>query len=495
MMSANHPWRLLVTDDRVDLADDPRVLESSAYNKDLAPTPVAQRTWSEFHFAALWAGMACNIPTYMMASGLIASGMNWWQALLTVLLGNTIVLIPILLNSHPGTKYGIPFPVLVRASYGIRGSNLPALMRAVVACGWFGINAWIGGQAVFTLIKVVVPGWHDMLGPAFEGHTPTEWISFLIFWILNMVVIYRGMEFLKKFESFAAPFVFSMAAALVIFLMNEAKGFGTLMTDPGKFLSVETFLPIFIPSVTAMIGSWSSLSLNMPDFTRFSRSQRDQVVGQIAALPASMTAFAGAGVLSTAAAMVLYPEMKVTQLWDPIILVGQFSLPLVVAVAMFTIMLATLSVNVTANLVSPANDLSNMFPRFISFRTGALITGVLSIFMQPWKLIADPQAYIFSWLLGYSGGLGAIAGVMVVDYWVVRKKQLNLPDLYINDGEYWYQNGWNWRAVVATLTGCFFAWIGILVPAFHILYDYSWFVGAGAAALSYFLLMRKSGVN
>jgi NCS1 family nucleobase:cation symporter-1 len=482
-------------DGRVDLLDEASIAGSTAYNRDLAPIPISRRTWSATHFASLWAGMACNIPTYMIASGLIASGMNWWQALLTVLIGNMIVLVPIVLNSHPGTKYGIPFPILARASYGVRGSNLPALMRALVACGWFGINAWIGGQAVFTLLNRLIPGWTNLLGPAIAGHTPSEWLSFLAFWVLNMLVIFRGMDFLKRFESFAAPFIFSMAAGLVLFLISKAHGLGALLSEPGKYLTIASFLPIFVPSVTAMIGSWSTLSLNMPDFTRFGRSQRDQIVGQVAALPASMTAFAGAGVVATSASLILYPNMKVTELWDPVILVGQFTEPAIVVIAMFTIILATLSVNVTANLVSPANDLANMLPRWISFRQGALITGVVGLLIQPWRLIADPNAYIFSWLLGYAGGLGAIAGVMIVDYWIIRKNELNLPALYLTEGDYWYQNGWNWRAVCATLVGCLFAWVGALIPTLHILYDYSWFVGVGAAAASYYGLMKQAEVG
>lgn len=482
---------VICDDGRVDIADESVIAQSPVFNKDLAPIPFARRKWTSANFAALWAGMACNIPTYMMASGLIANGMNWWQTLLTVLIGNVIVLIPIVLNSHAGAKYGIPFPVFVRASYGVRGSNLPALMRAIVACGWFGINAWIGGQALFTLIKAMIPSWPMLMGLPIAGYPPTEWVSFIVFWALNILVIFGGMEFLKKFESLAAPFVFSLAALMVGCLIWKANGLGSLIAEKGKYLTVTSFLPVFIPSLTAMIGSWSTLSLNMPDFTRFSKSQKDQLIGQAAALPLSMTAFTAMGILSTSVGMILYPNLKLTELWDPVTLVGQFSEPVVVAIAMFTIMLATLSVNVAANLVSPANDLSNIFPRWISFKKGAVITGILALLMQPWQLIADPNAYIFSWLLGYSGGLGAIAGVMIVDYWIIRKKHLDLTDLYLTRGSYWYSNGWNWKAVLATIAGCSLAWVGAIVPTLRILYDYSWFVGLFSAAVLYFILMKK----
>jgi nucleobase:cation symporter-1, NCS1 family len=479
-------------DGRVELIDESSLAGSPAYNKDLSPVPIAKRYWTGWHYAALWAGMACNIPTYMTASALVASGMNWWQALITVATGNLIVLIPIMLNSHPGTKYGIPFPVLVRASYGIRGSNLPALMRALVACGWFGINAWLGGQALFTLINTILPTWKTMLGPPLAGYTPAEWLSFLVFWALNVFVIYRGMEFLKKFETLAAPFVFTLTAALAIWMVSQAHGLGSLIAEKGNYPTLASFLPIFVPSVTAMIGSWSTLSLNMPDFTRFSRSQKDQILGQVTALPLALTAFTGMGVVITSAGAVIFPQLKLTELWNPVTLVGHFEEPLLVAAAMFTIMLATLSVNVAANLVSPANDLSNCFPKWISFKSGALITGIIGLLIQPWRLLEDPHAYVFTFLQGYAGGLASIAGVMIVDYWITRARRLNLTHLYLLHGDYWYIHGWNWRAVVATLAGCCLSWVGLILPCLRILYDYSWFLGLACSGIIYWILARSS---
>jgi NCS1 family nucleobase:cation symporter-1 len=476
-------------DGRVELRSDEVIRSSPLYNDDLAPVPVSRRNWTTYNYAALWISMAHCIPTYMMSSGLISAGMNWWQALLTILLGNTIVLIPILLNSHPGTKYGIPFPVLARASYGTLGSNLPALMRAVVACGWFGIQAWIGGQALNTLITAVMPRWPSLFGPAVGGHAPTEWISFLIFWALNIVIIYRGMDLLRKVENWAAPFVLVMTTLLLGWAINRAHGLGYLLLEKGKYESWSEFHKIFFPSLTAMIGFWATLSLNMPDFTRFGRSQREQAVGQSVALPTTMTIFAAMGVIITSAAVVIYPNMKMNELWDPVKLVAQFREPWVIAISMFTVVVATISVNIAANVVSPANDFANAFPRWISFRTGGLITGILGIVMQPWRLLADPSGYIFNWLLGYSGGLGAIAGVMIVDYWVIRRKELNLRDLYLPRGDYSYARGWNWRAVIATLAGCTLAWIGLVAPALRPLYDYAWFVGFGVSAVTHWVLM------
>ncbi|MCU1268519.1 MAG: Cytosine/purine/uracil/thiamine/allantoin permease family protein [Acidobacteria bacterium] len=478
-------------DGRVELKPEAaqEISASPLYNEDLAPVPVARRNWTTYNYAALWISMAHCIPTYMLSSGLIRLGMNWWQALITILLGNTIVLIPILLNSHPGTKYGIPFPVFARAAYGTYGSNLPALMRAIVACGWFGIQAWIGGEALNTFFGALIPGWNGLLGGPIGGHAPTEWFSFLLFWGLNIFIIFRGMDLLRKVENWAAPFVLIMTALLLGWAIWRAHGLGYLLTQEG-FHSVKEFWPVFIPSLTAMIGFWATLSLNMPDFTRFGRSQREQAIGQIAALPTTMTVFAAMGVIITSAAVVIYPHMKPEELWDPMKLVGQFHQVVVVAISMFTVVVATLAVNIAANVVSPANDFANAFPKLISFRTGGLITGLVGILMQPWRLLADPSGYIFNWLVGYSGGLGSIAGVLIADYWLVRHKRLALGDLYRKQGVYTYNGGWNWRAVVATLVGCALAWIGLVVPSLHKLYDYAWFVGFGAAAVTHLVLMK-----
>jgi len=473
-----------LADGRVELISTARVEASPLYNHDLAPVPLSRRTWSTYNYAALWISMAHCIPTYMLASGLMASGMSWKQALVTIVLGNTIVLVPILLNSHPGTKYGIPFPVFARAAYGTLGSNVPALMRALVACGWFGIQTWIGGEAVHTFLKAVVPGWPALLGPGFGGHPTTEWVSFLLFWALNVYIIYRGMDLVRQVENWAAPFVLVMTTILLWWSVRHANGLGTLLSHSGKFHSFAEFWPVFVPSLSAMIGFWATLSLNMPDFTRFGRSQREQMLGQVVALPTTMAVFAAMGVVITSATAIIFGET----IWDPVVLVGKFSSPLIVAVSMFTVVVATVAVNIAANVVSPANDFANAFPRFISFKTGGLITGLLGFVIQPWKLLADPSGYIYTWLLGYSGGLGSIAGVLIADYWFIRGRELRLEDLYLPDGVY---RGWNIRAIAATGIGCALAWGGLIVPALKPLYDFAWFVGFFAAAIAHIALAPR----
>ncbi len=479
----NHP------DGRVELADDARIVASPLYNHDLAPVRVKDRNWSTYNYAALWVSMAHCIPTYMLASGLMDKGMSWSQALWTIALGNTIVLIPILLNSHPGTRYGIPFPVFARAAYGTVGSNLPALLRALVACGWFGIQAWIGGAALNTFFASLWnlmgrPGaWQGLLG-SIGGYPTTQWISFLLFWGLNILIVYRGMDLLRRVENWAAPFVLVMTAALVYWAIQAAHGLGPILSQPGR-LSGGAFWPVFFPSLTAMVGYWATLSLNMPDFTRFGRSQREQAFGQVVALPTTMTLFAGMGVVITSATAIIYGKA----IWDPVVLVGQFKHPLVVLVSMFTIVVATLSVNIAANVVSPANDFANAFPKWISFKTGGLITGLIGIVMMPWKLLESGDRYI-GWLITLSGGMGTIAGVLIVDYWLVRNKRLQLEDLYLADGVYTYGSGWNPRAVIATLFGCALAWGGLFIPPLEPLVSYGWFVGAFGGGALYLALSR-----
>src|SRR5258707_2164091 len=350
-------------DGRVELRDYASISSSPLYNQDLAPVPVAKRNWTTYNYAALWISMAHCIPTYMLSSGLISAGMNWWQALITILLGNTIVLVPILLNSHPGAKYGITYAVFARAAYGTYGSNLPALMRAIVACGWFGIQAWIGGEAMHTLFTAIIPRWPTLLGGAIGGHAPTEWLSFLLFWGLNIFIIYRGMDLLRKVENWAAPFVLIMTSLLLAWAIWKAHGLGYLLTQQSKFNKLGDFWRIFIPSLTAMIGFWATLSLNMPDFTRFGHSQREQAIGQVVALPTTMTVFATMGVMITSAAVIIYPRMPAGEMLDPMKLVGQFYYVNYLVVSMFTVVVPTLALNIPAKVVSPADRFAQAFSK------------------------------------------------------------------------------------------------------------------------------------
>jgi nucleobase:cation symporter-1, NCS1 family len=446
----------------------------SLYNEDLAPIPAAKRTWTTYNYASLWVAMSVCIPTYMLASGLIAGGMSWKQAVSTVLLGNLIVLVPMLLNAHAGTKYGIPFPVLVRASFGVRGANVPAVLRAIVACGWFGIQTWIGGQAIYSMLQIIFP--------QTAGNASAGWICFFAFWLLNMAVVWRGIEMIKFLEGIGAPFMFGVGLLLLWWITGKAGGLGPVLQSPSKFKTTGEFMRFFIPSLTGMVGFWATVALNIPDFTRYAKSQKAQMLGQALGLPLTMTVYSFIGVAVTSASVVLFGQA----IWDPVLLIGRFHEPVVASIALLAIVLATLNTNVAANVVSPSNDFSNLNPRLISFRTGGLITGVAGLLMMPWKLLADYNTYIFGWLVGYSGLLGPIAGIMITDYFLVRKTKLNLEGLYKRGGEYEYRNGVNPATLLSLGAGIVLALIGLLIPSLRWLYDYAWFTGFAVSSAAYY---------
>jgi NCS1 family nucleobase:cation symporter-1 len=454
--------------------------DRTLYNEDLAPVSAERRTWGLYNYASLWVAMSVCIPTYMLASGLIAGGMSWWQAIGTILLGNLIVLVPMLLNAHAGTKYGIPFPVFVRASFGVRGANIPAVLRALVACGWFGIQTWIGGQAIFAMLAIVWPS-------ARASHAGL-WICFFAFWALNVAVILRGIDTIKFLEGIAAPFMLAVGLLLLWWITSLAGGLGPVLSTPSKFHTFGEFFRFFVPSLTGMVGFWATVALNIPDFTRYAKSQRAQMLGQAIGLPTAMTLYSFIGVAVTSASVVIFGEA----IWDPVILLGRFNRPVVALVALVALLIATLNTNVAANVVSPSNDFSNLNPRRISFRTGGLITCVVGVMMMPWKLLGSFSAYIFGWLVGYSGLLGPIAGIMIADYFILRHCNLDVNDLYRADGAYAYSRGINWRAVGALAAGVAVALTGLVWPLLRPLYDYAWFVGFFVAGLIYLGLMRRS---
>ncbi len=498
----------------------PDIADSPLFNADLAPVPKGRRNWTTYNFAALWISMAHCIPTYAYAGGLVALGMNWWQALITIALGNLIVLIPILLNAHPGTRYGIPFPVLARSSFGTYGANVPAMLRAVVACGWFGIQTFIGGEAVKTFVIALWPGFAELGGGgSFAGLSAPSAITFAVFWALNILVIFRGMNAIRIFENWAAPIVLVMAAWLLVWAVVRAGGFGPMFDQPDKFETFGDFWTVFMPSLTGMVSFWATLSLNIPDFTRFGRGQKEQMLGQTLGLPTTMVVFSAMGVVITSASMAILKGVPAAQLWMPDVLLGHLtaSTPppgmlqpliasgtarvLVAILALLGIGIATVSVNIAANVVSPANDFANLAPRLISFKLGGLITGVVGILMCPWLLMKSAGDYIFVWLGGYGALLGPIAGVMIADYWLIRRKELDVPDLYRVNGRY---GTFNPVAMIALGAGILPNVVGFLNKAglksaeelakhpslFDHLFPYAWFIGFAVAFAVYLVGMR-----
>ena len=455
-----------------------RIEESPLYNPDLAPVIAEHRSWGTYNYAALWVSMSVNILTYMLAASLIQGGMNWKQAVATVFLGNSIVLIPMLLNSHPGARYGVPFPVLARASFGVLGANVAAVLRALVACGWFGIQAWIGGEAISTLIATLAPGWAQ-----FPHNTA---ICFMAFWLINLAVILKGIEYIRFLQGISAPILLAVGLLLLGWAYYSAGGFGPMLSAPSHFANFTDVLKFLVPALNATVGFWATVSLNIPDFTRFARSQRQQMIGQALALPTTMTLYSLIGILVTSATVVIYGAA----IWDPVQLLSRFHSPVAVVVSLLAILLATLNVNIGANVVSPANDFSNLWPRKINFRSGGVITCFMGIALMPWKLLANYKTFILGWLGGYAAFLGPVAGIMICDYFLIRRRVLLVDDLYLRHGAYEFSRGFNWVALAALGTGAGTALVGLVVPALRPLYDYSWFVGFAVSFVAYYALMK-----
>ena len=479
----------------IHLTED--VSDSPLYSEDFAPVPASGRTWDKWNIAAIWVGMAVCIPTYMLASSLIEQGMNWWQALLTIVLGNIIVLIPMILNAHVGTKYGIPLPVFLRLNFGVDGAILAGLLRGLVACGWFGIQTWIGGAAIYQLLLAVVPGMANSLSLGdFIGINLAQFVCFLLFWLINMYIVYKGIDSIKKLETWAAPFLLIIGLVLLGWAWMEVGSMGKILDASYQLAAASDvdFWKIFWPSLTAMVGFWATLSLNIPDFTRYAKSQKDQVWGQIIGLPGTMAMYSFIGIAVTSATVLIFGEA----IWDPVALLGKFDSPIVVIIAMLGLTIATLSTNIAANVVAPANSIANISPKKISFRMGGYITGIIGILIFPWKLLADPHGYIFVWLIAYSALLGALAGIMICDYYIIRKTELELAELFKADGIY---KGWNWNAWIAFVLSIlpvlpgFLATIQVIsadsIGNFWMdVYSYAWFVTFFLSFFFYWVLEK-----
>lgn len=460
-------------------------LDPSLYNHDLAPVPEEKRTWSWVNYSTVWMGMVHNIVAYTTAAGLLGLGMSPFQAIGTVTVANIFLILAMWANSVAGAKYGLPFPVLLRAAFGPNGTQIPVFIRAFVAIFWFAVQTYAGSLAVGAIMGQLVPGWNS-LDASILGMGINGWISFLIFWALHAYVILHGMERIRFFELWAGPVVIILGMLLVVWAAREAGGVAPLFSQPST-LSAGEFWPLFVVSVTGLVSVWSTLVLNIPDFTRFSRSQKDQMVGQAIGLPLTTILFSIMSIAITAGSVVAFGE----PIYDPVALLQRFDNPVVLFVGAGTILIATLSVNVAANIVSPAYDLVNMFPRRLTFVSAGLISILIGFLFAPWTWYGDAAA-IFGVLNYIGGALGPVAGIMLADFYFVRKRRYDLRSFYVRGGDYEYTNGWNLRAVVATLLGLAVSFVGLVIPLFSILLDYSWFVGLAVAFIAYAVLMRGS---
>ena len=463
-----------------DLASSPR------YNDDIAPTKAEVRTWTRWNVASLWVGMAICVPTYTLGGVLTAYfGLSVSEALWTILIANIVVLIPLTLNAFPGTRYGIPCPVVLRASFGIIGSNVPSLVRAVVACGWFGVQTLFGGIAIHLMLAAMFDSWAALGGTG-------EVIGFFIFWIANIAVVIRGSESIKHLETLAAPLLLAVAIGLMVWAIPQISA-DELLATPANRPADASFFGYFMAALTAMVGFWATLSLNIPDFSRFARSQRAQVVGQIIGLPLTMLLFAGLGVVLTAASVELVGET----ISDPINLIGRIDSPFWVVVSMLMIILATISTNTAANIVSPTNVFQNVAPKYINENKGVILTGIIGIVLMSWELLkklgwldtdVSLESLYSNWLIGYSSLLGPIAGIMVVDYFLIKKQSYDVLALYQDNAGY---PAWNKAGFIAFLVPVGLTLVAITTGALSWFYTYGWFTGSILGGLVYYFVARN----
>jgi NCS1 family nucleobase:cation symporter-1 len=462
-----------------DLAMSPR------YNDDIAPTKVSQRTWSRWNIASLWVGMAICVPTYTLGGVLTAYfGLSVSEALWAILIANVVVLVPLTLNAFPGTRYGLPCPVVLRASFGIVGSNVPSLIRAIVACGWFGVQTLFGGIAIHLLLSAVSDDWAALGGTG-------EVFGFFFFWAANIAVVIRGSESIKWLETLAAPLLLLVALGLLIWAVPKVS-MTELLSQPANRPEDASFLAYFMAALTAMVGFWATLSLNIPDFSRYARTQRSQIIGQIIGLPLTMLLFAGLGVVLTAASMELVGET----LSDPINLIGRIDSPFWVVLAMLMIILATISTNTAANIVSPTNVFQNIAPKVINENKGVLLTGIIGILLMSWELLkrlgwldtdVSLESLYSNWLVGYSSLLGPIAGIMIVDYFLIKGQAYDVLALYQDDAGY---PAWNRSGFIAFLVPVGFTVIAITNDYLGWFYTYGWFTGSILGGVIYYFAAR-----
>ncbi len=559
---------------------DEDVSASPLYSEDLAPVPEHKRNWTTFDLAAIWVGMAVCIPTYILASYMIKSGMSWTASLVIIGVANLIITVPMILNGHAGVKYGIPFPVLGRAAFGTKGIHIPAIVRAIVACGWFGVQTWIGGLAIYAI-------WNAVMGiEGSAGLDVGKFVGFGIFWLINMHFIWHGTDSIKWLEEFSAPILIFMGVALIGWGAYEGGGFTTVL-DKGAQLQIPTAivkqkhdvymlhlsplkskdgntkaasfqvtmgsqksdwmtvsnmmvpiqLDLLFPNtsvsdrtqisvqfradsndktitsslvtarfesqkpttshsimshliwLTAMVGFWATMSLSIADITRYASTQKAQIKGQLIGLPGTMILYSFVGVFVTFAATLNFSDILVSDdaPWDPVSLLAKFDSPMVVVISQIFMIIATLSTNIAANVIAPSNAFSNLLPKQISFRTGGIITAVIGIVICPWWLLNE----ISGILIFISGLLGPVLGILVCDYFIIRKKRLELAELYKTDGIYAYSSGFNMKAMISLSVGVLLALAGYWIPSIDFLYSLSWFTGFIISFGLYYVLMRK----
>ncbi|KAJ7976872.1 purine-uracil permease NCS1-like [Quillaja saponaria] len=472
---------------------DPRLT-----NEDLKPTTSAQRTFSWWEMASLWVGLVVGVPSYYLAGSLVDLGMAWWQGIATVVAANLILLIPLILTGDPGTRYGISFPVLARSSFGIHGAHIPTLLRALVGCGWYGIETWIGGEAIFLLLPNSIKQSTFSKFLPWLGTSPLEFACFIVFWVAQLTIVWKGIDGIRELEKYSAPILIVLTSCLLAWSYVKAGGFSHMLSISSS-LSNSEFWSLFFPSLTANISFWATLALNIPDFTRYAKSQSDQIIGQ-AGLPVFMGAFTFVGLAVTSSTKVIFGQI----ISNPIQLLGQIGGFSTTILAIIGISLATITTNIAANVVAPANALVNLSPSKFTFRRGALLTALLGIAFQPWRLLRSSESFVYTWLVGYSAIMGPIAGILLADYYLIQRKVLSIKDLYSLSpyGVYYYSRGFNLAAIVALVIGIlpvipgFLQKVGLATSVsdiFGAIYNNAWFFSFFSAGFFYWFLSSLIG--
>ncbi|MGO5013728.1 NCS1 family nucleobase:cation symporter-1 [Niallia sp. Sow4_A1] len=457
--------------------------DSTLYNADLAPTPKAKRNWTAWIYACVWMGIVHNINQWVITANMLDKGMSFWQAFGVTCFAFGIVYVVLILNSFAGAKYGVPFPVLIRSAFGHKAALIPIFIRGVLGIFWFGIFVYLASESIDVAFGAIVPGWEDLSNINFLGMGLNTVIGYTISIILHYLLITHGIERIKKYELWAGPLIMVVAIALVIWAINVAGGLSPLVNIEST-IAKEDFWGLFFLSATGIIGTVATLIVNIPDLTRFSRSQKDQIVGQAIGVPIMFIFFSIISLLVTAGTMYAYGGV----INDPIHIIERFDNPLVVFIGAIIILASVLSLNAATNAIAVGFDLAALLPQKLNFRKAGIIAIFVGVLSLPWLWYGE-TAYMDN-IMGVLGStMGPVAGIMLIDFFVIRRQKYEVNSLFVTDGLYAYKDGWNIHAVLAFIIGFIIALSGLIVPKLDWLYAYNWFLGIGTGGLVYWLLM------
>lgn len=458
------------------------VQTSKYYNSDLAPADSSKRNWGIFAFFSCWVAMNVCIPAYQMASSAISMGLSWWLSLMLVFVGNAIILIPILLNSRAGIKYGITFPVHARSVFGLRGAQVPVILRSIIGAAWTGILIWVGAESLQVALELLFEPW--------QSFQYGQVICFIIFWGLNIGFTLGGSNFLKRFEGISTIILGCFCLWLLIWGVRATSQAGYTAIDAITSLSTSSGINVgqtILVFLVANISFYSTWAINVSDISRFAKSRKSHHIGVTLGLPFSMMLIALLGIYITGVSKLLFG----IPMWNPNDVIRAIGSKWGALFAAIAILNETLNTNVVTNILPPANGFASLFPKKVSYKAGVLITGIIAILIQPWKLVADPSGYIYDWLSTYGVLTGPLASILICDYFLLKKQTLSLTDLYNGcDSKYWYYKGFNLSAILAWFIAVTPSIAGIFIEPLRVLKDYGWLLSFVLGFILYFILSK-----